>query len=82
MAKTSMFLGFFLFVLIAMPTSSSSRMILEEVQEVVNKFPGVLKSRQLLPCPCVPEDCSPLECPIGTRPTRLHCCGCPVCYPV
>ncbi|MCL7042103.1 hypothetical protein MKW94_013389 [Papaver nudicaule] len=34
MAKISMFICFFLFVWIAMPTSSSSRMILEEVQEV------------------------------------------------
>ncbi|KAI3833990.1 hypothetical protein MKX03_003371 [Papaver bracteatum] len=37
MAKMSMFVCFFLFVLIAMPASSSGRMMLEEVLKVGNK---------------------------------------------
>ncbi|KAI3952802.1 hypothetical protein MKX01_006845 [Papaver californicum] len=77
MAKISMFLGFFLFILIAMPTSSSSRMILEEV-EAVNKCPKVLCLQVVCPqrvfCPQVV-----LECPNGQY---KPCCGCPRCCPV
>ncbi|KAI3905887.1 hypothetical protein MKX01_037296 [Papaver californicum] len=77
MDKMRMFLCFFLFVLIAMPTSSASRMILEEVI-AVNKCP--------LP------DCSLVRCkgPISCIQVELKCkngkytpcCGCPTCCPV
>ncbi|KAI3928678.1 hypothetical protein MKW98_024279 [Papaver atlanticum] len=76
MAKISMFLSFFLLVLIAMPASSSSRMILED--EVVNKCPKVLCLHVL----CEPEVFCPqvvLECPNGQY---TPCCGCPKCCPV
>ncbi|MCL7026056.1 hypothetical protein MKW94_014515 [Papaver nudicaule] len=85
MAKiTTMFLCLSLLVLIAMPTSSWSRMILGEDQEVVNKFSNVLTSRaRQLKCLCYaePVECPPLECPSG----RLYtvCCEyCPRCSPV
>ncbi|KAI3879430.1 hypothetical protein MKW92_000862 [Papaver armeniacum] len=79
MAKMSLFFCFFLFALIAMPISSSSRMIIEVGVEV-----GGTKS-------CPPQDCSqyagrgcppasgfcpPLVCPNGVF---LTCCGCNMC---
>ncbi|KAI3962019.1 hypothetical protein MKX01_039841 [Papaver californicum] len=75
MAKFSMFLSFILFVLIAMPTSSSSRMTLEEV-EAENKCPkpdcSLVK--------CEPFFCIPifLDCPNGRY---SPCCSCPECCP-
>ncbi|KAI3833988.1 hypothetical protein MKX03_003369 [Papaver bracteatum] len=79
MGKISMFLSFFLFVLIAMPRSSSSRMILEEV-EAVNKCPKL--DFWLRPCLQVvcPETVfcpqAVLECPNGQY---KPCCGFPRC---
>ncbi|KAI3856976.1 hypothetical protein MKX03_019036 [Papaver bracteatum] len=64
MAKISMFLSFFLLVLIAMPASSSSRMILEDDQQAVNKCPKVL----CLHVVCEPKVFCPqvvLQCPNG-----------------
>ncbi|KAI3965259.1 hypothetical protein MKW92_025707 [Papaver armeniacum] len=78
MAKISMFLSFFLFVLIAMPSSSSSRMMLEEDQDVPNKCPKIM----CLAVVCEPEVFCPqvvLECPNGQY---TPCCGCPTCCPV
>ncbi|MCL7033627.1 hypothetical protein MKW94_025226 [Papaver nudicaule] len=77
MTKISMFLGLFLFVLITMPASSSSRMILEEDQ-AVNKCPKIM----CLQVVCEPEVFCPqvvLECPNGQY---TPCCGCPKCCPV
>ncbi|KAI3833994.1 hypothetical protein MKX03_003375 [Papaver bracteatum] len=75
MAKISMFFSFLLFVLIAMPTSSSGRMILEE-PEPVNKCPtpdcSFVKCKE--PAFCLQVV---LECPNYTP-----CCGCPTCCPV
>ncbi|KAI3920413.1 hypothetical protein MKX01_000752 [Papaver californicum] len=70
MAKISMFPSFFLFVLIAMPTSSSSSKMIPE--------PEVLCLHVL----CEPEVFCPqvvLECPNGQY---TPCCGCPKCCPV
>ncbi|KAI3956615.1 hypothetical protein C5167_014766 [Papaver somniferum] len=77
MAKISMFLSFFLFVLIVMPTSSSSsRMMLEEV-EAVNKCPKPNCSF----VKCKPFSCVQvvLKCPNGQY---TPCCSCPKCCPV
>ncbi|KAI3879433.1 hypothetical protein MKW92_000865 [Papaver armeniacum] len=51
MGKISLFLSFFLFVLITMPTSSSSRMMLGVGVGPVDLDVGTTKS-------CPPEDCS------------------------
>ncbi|KAI3871984.1 hypothetical protein MKW92_024711 [Papaver armeniacum] len=68
MAKTSMFLGFFLSILIAMPTSSSSRMLLQEVQELA---PFCAEYDPALRCatPWDPE----FTCPEGQNPCRSNC---------
>ncbi|KAI3925067.1 hypothetical protein MKW98_009717 [Papaver atlanticum] len=73
MAKISMFISFFLFVLIAIPTSSSSRMILEEVEPATK---------------CPTPDCSFVKCkPVFCLQVVLECtnytpcCGCPTCCP-
>ncbi|MCL7032788.1 hypothetical protein MKW94_008993 [Papaver nudicaule] len=73
MAKISIFFCFLLFVLIAMPTSSSStRMILEDVK-AVKKCPqpncALVRCKQ--PAMCLQVV---LECPNYTP-----CCGCPTC---
>ncbi|KAI3952798.1 hypothetical protein MKX01_006841 [Papaver californicum] len=76
MAKISMFLSFFLFVLIAMPASSSSRMILEEEdQKAVNKCP-IFKCVSV--CPKPRKVCAQviLKCKNGSY---KPCCGCPRC---
>ncbi|RZC55906.1 hypothetical protein C5167_014767 [Papaver somniferum] len=74
MEKMSVFLSFFLFVLIAMPTSSSSRMILEEV-EAINKCPkpdcSLVRCKLPIYCPKVF-----LICPKGKY---TPCCSCPKC---
>ncbi|KAI3878725.1 hypothetical protein MKX03_005701 [Papaver bracteatum] len=76
MAKFSMFLSFFLFVLIDMTTSSPGRMILEEVA-AENKCPKPDCSL----IQCVPFSCVQvvLKCPNGQY---SPCCSCPKCCPV
>ncbi|KAI3927141.1 hypothetical protein MKX01_029909 [Papaver californicum] len=86
MAKISMFLSFFVFVLIVMPTSSSSRMMLDAGVDVgpVDLEIGTTKSYS-----CPAEDCSLLfsGCPpagggnlcpplVCTNGVRKMCCGC------
>ncbi|KAI3925059.1 hypothetical protein MKW98_009709 [Papaver atlanticum] len=74
MAKMSMFFGFFLFVLIVMPTpSSSTRMILEE--DLVNKCPKFKKCLQIV-CPKPIKVCPQIKCRFGSY---TPCCGCPRC---
>ncbi|KAI3925055.1 hypothetical protein MKW98_009705 [Papaver atlanticum] len=75
MAKISMFLSFFLFSLIVMPASSSSRMILQEDQKVVNKCP-IFKCVSVCPKPI--KVCAQviLKCKFGSY---KPCCGCPRC---
>ncbi|RZC55895.1 hypothetical protein C5167_014744 [Papaver somniferum] len=86
MAKISMFLGFFLFVLIAMPNSSSSRMMLGVSVGPVDVEVGTTKScpaedcSQISGCPPTGGDCPPLVCTNGVRQT---CCDCgEECCPV
>ncbi|KAI3925061.1 hypothetical protein MKW98_009711 [Papaver atlanticum] len=77
MAKMSMFLCFFVFVLIAMTASSASRLVLEEI-EAINK--------------CPKPDCSRVKCrgPVLCKRVVLKCkkgkytpcCSCPKCCPV
>ncbi|KAI3952799.1 hypothetical protein MKX01_006842 [Papaver californicum] len=75
MAKISMFLSIFLFVLIAMPAaSSSSRMMPEEDQGVVNKCPK-FKCLQIV-CPKPRKVCPQIKCRFGSY---TPCCGCPRC---
>ncbi|MCL7024092.1 hypothetical protein MKW94_016675 [Papaver nudicaule] len=67
MAKISMFLGFFLLALIAMPaTSSASRMILQDNR--VDTCPEVF-------CAAV---CPQIRCRNGVY---TPCCDCPKCCP-
>ncbi|KAI3957740.1 hypothetical protein MKX01_007571 [Papaver californicum] len=77
MAKMSVFLiCFFLSVLIAMPTSSSSRMILQKEQEVV-PFRCLKLITEL--CSAVTGcrgACPPVQCP---NARDSPCCGCKVC---
>ncbi|MCL7049421.1 hypothetical protein MKW94_026296 [Papaver nudicaule] len=84
MAKMSVFLCFFLFVLIAMPSSSSSRMMLGVG---VDLAVGTTKSCPpeectiLNGCPPEPSDgnddaCPALNCPNGVQ---HRCCDCPTC---
>ncbi|MCL7034140.1 hypothetical protein MKW94_029963 [Papaver nudicaule] len=80
MAKISMFLSFFLFVLIAMPTSSwSGMMILDDDEiEAVKKCVKL----QSLECLCEePANCPDVyyfECKYGHY---TPCCGCLDCCP-
>ncbi|RZC55908.1 hypothetical protein C5167_014768 [Papaver somniferum] len=68
MAKMSMFLGIFVFVLIAMPThSSSNRMTLKEDLGVVNNCPKFK---------CLQIVCPQIKCRFGSY---TPCCGCPRC---
>ncbi|KAI3956613.1 hypothetical protein MKW92_034342 [Papaver armeniacum] len=76
MAKISMILSFFLFVLIVMPASSSSRLILEEDQEVVDTCPKVKCVSVCLHPP--PEVCPKIKCRFGSY---TPCCRCPECCP-
>ncbi|KAI3888935.1 hypothetical protein MKX03_006075 [Papaver bracteatum] len=74
MVKISMILSFFLFVLIVMPASSSSRVILDEDQEVVDTCPKV---RCVSVCPNPPPKVCPLlKCRFGSY---TPCCRCPEC---
>ncbi|RZC55912.1 hypothetical protein C5167_014759 [Papaver somniferum] len=77
---TSLFLCFFLFSLIAMPTSSATRMILQEdvsgCPEGVNSCDGVVCNPQVF---CVPLL---LVCPLGQYSYK-QCCSCSVtCCPI
>ncbi|KAI3833999.1 hypothetical protein MKX03_003380 [Papaver bracteatum] len=77
---TSLFLCFFLFVLIAMPTSSATRgMILaEDVRGCpggVNSCEGVVCYPQVF-CPIII-----LECPDGLDPYKPFCSCTPICCP-
>ncbi|KAI3956614.1 hypothetical protein MKW92_034343 [Papaver armeniacum] len=74
MAKMSMFLGFFLFVFIVMPTPSFSRMIPEEDLGVANNCPK-FKFLQIV-CPKPIKVCPQIKCRFGSYPP---CCGCPRC---
>ncbi|KAI3952803.1 hypothetical protein MKX01_006846 [Papaver californicum] len=83
MAKMSMFLCFFLFALIAMPTSSSTRMILQENQETVSGCPRVAKScagvvcKPQVFCPLFVLNCP--DCQYAYKP----CCSCAqTCCPI
>ncbi|KAI3888936.1 hypothetical protein MKX03_006076 [Papaver bracteatum] len=79
MTKISLFLSFLLFVLIAMPASSSSRMILEGDQEIV--VDGKVNTCPPNPCRCLvaPQGCTP---PRGCRNgSASRCCECPTCCP-
>ncbi|KAI3880762.1 hypothetical protein MKW92_035129 [Papaver armeniacum] len=76
MAKFIMFLSFFLFVLIAMPTSSSS--IKDDTRGgMITKCPKPDCSL----IQCVPFSCVQvvLKCPNGQY---SPCCSCPKCCPV
>ncbi|KAI3962017.1 hypothetical protein MKX01_039839 [Papaver californicum] len=77
-AKISMFLSFFLFVLIVMPASSSSRIIVEVDQEVVDARTCGPKVRCLIVCPGPPKACPRIGCINGFY---TPCCGCPKCCP-
>ncbi|KAI3888926.1 hypothetical protein MKX03_006066 [Papaver bracteatum] len=78
MAKISMFLGLFLLVLIAMPAaSSSSRMILEEDQEVVVDTCPKVKCN-IPVCPKPTKECPQIKCRYGSY---TPCCRCPTCCP-
>ncbi|KAI3844496.1 hypothetical protein MKX03_026166 [Papaver bracteatum] len=75
MAKISIFVCLLLFVLITMPTSSSSRMMLQQVTEVVTKCPGLTKV-----CSATTGcrgACPPVQCPKAQY--SAACCGCLVC---
>ncbi|MCL7037951.1 hypothetical protein MKW94_025612 [Papaver nudicaule] len=74
-AKMNLLLSFFLFVLIAMPASSSSRMILEEDQGVVPKCPK-FKCLQIV-CPEPRKVCPLIKC--SSKGSYTPCCGCPRC---
>ncbi|KAI3956604.1 hypothetical protein MKW92_034333 [Papaver armeniacum] len=79
MAKNiSIFLSFFLFVLIAIPTSSSTRMLLQEVQELA---PFCTEYNPALRC-ATPWD-PDFTCPGGQHPCRSNCgiskCLAPFC---
>ncbi|KAI3833989.1 hypothetical protein MKX03_003370 [Papaver bracteatum] len=78
MAKMSMFLCFFLFVLVAMPISSSSRMILEEDPVVVDKCLTFV-------CPCPPcrnGEMMTMNTKTITISTKECICNCPQCISV
>ncbi|KAI3952805.1 hypothetical protein MKX01_006848 [Papaver californicum] len=69
MAKNiSMFLSFFLFVLIAIPTSSSTRMMLQEVQELPEFCPEYDPELRCA-TPWDPE----FTCPESQHPCRSNC---------
>ncbi|MCL7035254.1 hypothetical protein MKW94_013746 [Papaver nudicaule] len=73
MAKISMFLSFFLFVLIAMPeASSASRMILQK-----DTCPQIVCIAIVCP-PRPPRPCPRIGC---TNGSYTPCCGCPTCCP-
>ncbi|KAI3952818.1 hypothetical protein MKX01_006861 [Papaver californicum] len=80
MARISMFLGFLLFVLISMPTSSSSRMILEEDVEVEERCPKVIPSCAAVQCLKLPNPCPQIRCREGFVLFQ-PCCGCQRCCP-
>ncbi|MCL7024558.1 hypothetical protein MKW94_013868 [Papaver nudicaule] len=74
MAKISVvFLCFFLFVLIANPVSSSSRMLLQK--DRCPDYDGTLV--------CV-QECAPntSACPIGQKQLLADGCGCTKCCPI
>ncbi|MCL7030324.1 hypothetical protein MKW94_004654 [Papaver nudicaule] len=80
MAKISMFLGFFLLALIAMPaTSSASRMILQDNR--VDTCPEVFCAAVV--CSSLPtfdpnRVCPQIRCSNGVY---TPCCDCPKCCP-
>ncbi|MCL7022624.1 hypothetical protein MKW94_006934 [Papaver nudicaule] len=79
MAKISMFLSLFLFVLIVMPISSSSRMIVEEDREVVVDTCPKVRCIPVCPQPQQPpETCPKIRCRYGSY---TPCCACPECCP-
>ncbi|KAI3833985.1 hypothetical protein MKX03_003366 [Papaver bracteatum] len=82
MAKISMFLSFFLFVLIAMPTSSSGRMVLEENEGVQVKCPKVIKNQSCskVVCPKPRKACPLVNCREGFV-LYEPCCDCQRCCP-
>ncbi|KAI3952800.1 hypothetical protein MKX01_006843 [Papaver californicum] len=80
MAKISamvLILSFFLFVLIVMPASSSTRLILEEDQEVVVDTCPKVKCVSVCPKP-PPKVCPQIRCRYGSY---TPCCACPECCP-
>ncbi|KAI3957685.1 hypothetical protein MKW92_013828 [Papaver armeniacum] len=78
MGKISMFLGFFLvFVLIAMPTSSSSRMMLEKDVGIEKCPPRITPSCDFVQCQ-KPANCPKIRCGQGLV-LYQPCCKCPAC---
>ncbi|KAI3888925.1 hypothetical protein MKX03_006065 [Papaver bracteatum] len=75
MARMSMLLSFFLFVLVAMPTSSSSIYIFQEDQGVVAKCPK-FRCLQIV-CPKPIKVCPKIKC--SSNGSYTPCCGCPRC---
>ncbi|KAI3878724.1 hypothetical protein MKX03_005700 [Papaver bracteatum] len=81
MAKISLFLSFFLFVLIAMPISSScSRMVLQKDPEVQERCPKVAPSCAAVLCAAPTNPCPQLLCIQGFV-LYQPCCGCQICCP-
>ncbi|MCL7046743.1 hypothetical protein MKW94_023755 [Papaver nudicaule] len=75
MAKISIiFLTFFLFALIVMQTSSSSRMILEEDEKVTTRCP--VPDCSLVRCAAPTKPCPQIRCSTGSY---TPCCQCPTC---
>ncbi|MCL7033438.1 hypothetical protein MKW94_020395 [Papaver nudicaule] len=68
MAKISIFLSLFVFVLIAMPTSSFSRMLLQEVQEEAEFCPEFDPELQ-----CANDWETGVICLEGQHPCRSNC---------
>ncbi|KAI3957567.1 hypothetical protein MKW92_027731 [Papaver armeniacum] len=81
MAKISMFVCFFLFVLIAMPISSSgSRMMLKKDPEVEERCPKVAPSCAAVLCAAPTNPCPLVVCAEGFV-LYQPCCGCETCCP-
>ncbi|KAI3879428.1 hypothetical protein MKW92_000860 [Papaver armeniacum] len=79
MAKMSMFFCFFLVVLIAMPTSSSSRMMLEaDLEADFSSCVPHVCSKPFTRCSSGGFGCPKLDCIYGEYEP---CCACPKCCP-
>ncbi|KAI3888930.1 hypothetical protein MKX03_006070 [Papaver bracteatum] len=73
MAKIIVFVCFFLLVLIAMPASSSSRLLLEEDHEVTCPKKVIC---EVFTCAHPPDGCPEIKCSSGQY---KPCCDCPIC---
>ncbi|MCL7034618.1 hypothetical protein MKW94_013620 [Papaver nudicaule] len=80
MAKITMFLCFFVVVLLVMPTSSLSRMVLEEDEGVQVRCPKVIKSCSKVVCPKPRKVCPLVRCREGFV-LYQPCCACQRCCP-